>query len=123
MKRKIMIIDDASEIRSSVRMALEAEDYEVIDAVHGQEALDKLSKLEADSLPHLLLLDLMMPVMDGHKFLEVIGGEVLLKNIPILVMTAKEVPVFTSVNQPNGVLRKPVDLKLLYSSVALHIRK
>ena len=123
MKRKIMIIDDAKEIREIFRMALEVEDYEVMDAIHGQDGFEKLSKLEKDLLPHLILLDLMMPVMDGHRFLEVIQGEVHLREIPIVVMTAKDGPTFPSVIQPRAVLRKPVDLDLLFSTVALNLPK
>ncbi len=121
MKRKIMIIDDAKEIRDIFRMALETEEYEVMDAIHGQDGFEKISMLDKDSLPHLILLDLMMPVMDGHKFLEMIEGEIHLKDIPIIVMTAKECPVFPGVIQPKAVLRKPLDLDLLFETIALNL--
>lgn len=121
MKRKIMIIDDAPEIREILKMALETEGYEVIHAVHGQDGIDQLTDLEKDSHPHLILLDLMMPIMDGHKFLETLDNKELLREIPVIVMTAKVGPVFNSVILPKAVLTKPVDLDLLLSSISANL--
>ena len=117
MTIRILIIDDALEIRRIFRMGLEEEGYEVLDAIHGQDAFDLLAKLETPLLPELILLDLMMPVMDGHTFLEKIKLEHRLRHIPIIVMTAKDNPSFIDGLAPKAILRKPVNLDLLLSTI------
>ncbi len=121
MKKIILIIDDAKEIREMFRMALEEEGYEVLDAIHGKDAFEILSKLDSSLLPGLILLDLMMPVMDGHQFLDQLHKEPSLLHIPIVVMTAKDNPVFSSTIIPKSILRKPVMLDLLLGTVESNI--
>lgn len=62
----ILVVDDDEPTRNSLREILEDEGYRVETASNGQEAIDKL---ERDEPPDLILLDLMMPVMDGWEFL------------------------------------------------------
>lgn len=61
MKEKIMIVDDEPDVLDSLKMVLEAQDYDVTTASNGAECLEKLEK----GFKGVILLDLMMPVMDG----------------------------------------------------------
>jgi CheY-like chemotaxis protein len=61
---RILIVDDDESIRQIVRLCLTDEGFEVREAANGQAALDAL----ADFTPHVILLDLRMPVMDGWEF-------------------------------------------------------
>ena len=83
MKYKILIADDEPEIRNLLRLYLENENYIVIEAKDGQEALDLLRK----ERPALCILDIMMPKMDGYHVLQQLRKE---SNIPVLILSAKD---------------------------------
>src|SRR5712671_1122475 len=63
----VLLVEDDAEVRSSVAEILELEGFAVETAVHGQQALDKL---RSGACPNVMLLDLMMPVMNGLELLE-----------------------------------------------------
>jgi CheY-like chemotaxis protein len=86
MPSKILIIEDDSDIRRHLKRLLESEGYTVEQAENGQAALDLLALSTA--LPSMIILDLMMPVMDGFEFRERQQLDPRLSKIPILVMTA-----------------------------------
>lgn len=96
-------------------MVLQAEGYAVEQAANGAEALERLKSLPA---PSLVLLDLMMPVMNGWRFLELVNdGQP--AHIPVVVVSAAVPP-----KPPNAssCLRKPVDLDALLAKVAEYTR-
>ena len=62
----VMVVDDDGDLRTALVASLEAEGHVVVEAEHGRHALEKLSV----AAPHLIILDLTMPVMDGRAFLE-----------------------------------------------------
>lgn len=82
----IFIIDDSIDLRELMAQFFESEGYEVQVAADGQEGLNKLR--EAQTLPCVILLDLMMPVMDGFKFGAEIARDERLSKVPLLIMTA-----------------------------------
>ena len=84
-KRKVLIVDDQEVNRRMLSKIIES-DYDVVCAENGQEALNILYK-EYKSIS-AIILDLMMPVMNGYDFLESISHDVYLSNIPVNV-TAK----------------------------------
>src|SRR5207248_10444573 len=84
--RKVLLVDDDEIMRESVRRVLEQEQWEVIGASNGRFALEQL----AESAPDVILLDLMMPEMDGFEFLLAIRQHPEWRDIPVLVLTAKE---------------------------------
>lgn len=112
-RRSILVVEDSVGIRDAVRGLLELEGYTVEVAAHGDEALEKLRKMRA---PCLILLDLMMPGMDGWTFEAIREKDVLLAPIPLVVMSGA--PHIDSPAQPGEVLKKPIDLKQLKSLVA-----
>ncbi len=112
----ILIIDDDIDLRDSLRRALEAEGYEAFCAADGREALNLLRAPE--SRPCLVLLDIMMPVLNGLDFLELMAEDSDLRAIPVAVMTAhareRRDPAHAS--RSSGMfLRKPINLDTLLS--------
>lgn len=83
MSHKILIADDEPEIRDLLRLYLENEKYEVIEAKNGNEALSLVSAQK----PDLCLLDIMMPEMDGYQVLKAIREN---NNIPVIIISAKD---------------------------------
>lgn len=81
---KILIIDDDADIVESMRVVLESKNYDVVSASSGQEGLDKAKQEN----PDLIILDVMMPNMDGFEMSRAIKGDPEHKNIPILMLTA-----------------------------------
>ncbi len=84
-RSKILIVDDEMDTLLPLRRSLEVENYRVIEAYDGHEAINK-AKTE---IPDLILLDLMMPGMDGYEVCGKLRSEPLTKNIPIIILTAK----------------------------------
>src|SRR6266550_1709845 len=79
----ILIVDDEPRIRDFVRMNLELEHYHVLEANNGLEALDKLR----ENLPDLVLLDVMMPEMDGFETLRSIRE---VSTVPVIMLTVRQ---------------------------------
>ncbi|MBN1385529.1 response regulator [Candidatus Woesearchaeota archaeon] len=84
MKRKIVVVDDEQHILNLVKMTLQ-DDFEVHGALSGEEALDVIRKHK----PSLVLLDVMMPQMDGYDTMRVMKRDEAMKSIPIIFLTAK----------------------------------
>jgi CheY-like chemotaxis protein len=105
----ILLIDDEAPIREVLSLALEFEGYRVFTAANGREGLQQLSSMPR---PFLILLDLMMPVLDGGGFVEAIHHKPEYADIPIVAVTAlgSKVPAPPVAE----VVRKPVDLDRLY---------
>jgi len=85
--RRALVVDDLSENRKMLRRALEQEGWHVTDAENGQVALEKI----AERAPSLILLDLMMPVMDGFQFVMEMRKLEYASDIPVVVVTAKDI--------------------------------
>jgi hypothetical protein len=82
--RRVLVVEDDDGARALIRRTLEAEGWDVEEAENGRIALDRLTASE----PALVLLDLMMPEMDGFEFLEALRGDG--SHVPVVVITAKE---------------------------------
>lgn len=83
--KKILIADDRPEVGELVRVTLEGEDYEIFCTSDGKEALKKIRKMK----PDLVLLDVMMPEMDGLEVCRKLKKDPQTKEIPIIMLTAK----------------------------------
>ena len=84
-RRRVLLIDDDAETREMVRRVLERADWAVDEADNGRVGLDRL----AEEPPDIILLDLMMPEMDGFEFLARIGEDDRWRTLPVVVLTAK----------------------------------
>ena len=85
---RILVVEDDVNTRKLMQAVLSQNGYEPVPAADGVEALDILDKKHID----LILLDIMMPRMDGYEFTEIIRGNQMLRDIPILMVTARETP-------------------------------
>lgn len=86
VKRKLLIVDDEEINRMLLTNILEKE-YDILTANNGQEALEIVRKEKGRI--SLILLDLLMPVMDGYAFLEKVESDAVLKGIPVIVLTSE----------------------------------
>lgn len=111
----VLVVDDDPDIRDGVADVLSLSGYSVITAENGRAALDLLAMRP---LPALILLDLMMPVMDGWAFLAEVRASERLAPIPVVILSAME---RSRVPQSAGYLRKPFDLDDLLSIVERHV--
>lgn len=111
----VLIVDDDTAIREALRSLLEGEGFWVEEAENGQAALERLRKGHP---PAVVLLDLMMPVMNGGQFLRAVKHDPRTVAIPVVVMTAWRGgrSGLTGV-APDGYLSKPLDVPALLSTV------
>jgi CheY-like chemotaxis protein len=82
----VLVVDDDSLTREVLRRTLEGEGWRVVEAANGVEALEVVKVV----MPSLILLDLMMPEMDGFRFVSELRAVAAWKDIPIIIMTAKD---------------------------------
>jgi two-component system, OmpR family, alkaline phosphatase synthesis response regulator PhoP len=83
--KKILAVDDEKHIVRLVQVNLERAGYEVVTAYDGKEALDKVR----DENPDLVVLDVMMPYMDGFEVLQTLRRNPETRDIPVIMLTAK----------------------------------
>ncbi|MGB8352702.1 MAG: response regulator [Chthoniobacteraceae bacterium] len=83
----VLVVEDDAVTREMMRSTLEKEEFTVVDACNGVEGLQKLDTIK----PAVILLDLMMPEMDGFQFAREVRSHPEWRDIPILVMTAKDI--------------------------------
>ena len=84
-KGKILVVDDEVNITQILEFSIGAEGYEVIAAQNGEEAIDKARREQ----PDLIILDIMMPIIDGYEACRILKANPLTKNIPVILLTAK----------------------------------
>ena len=115
---KIMVVDDDPMIRNLVRMLLEEKGYEVMESENGLDCLEKLIEGER---PDLILLDVMMPKMDGWEVSRRIKTNEVLKDIPICILTAKTTTMDALMSLESAHadwhLNKPISKNILIQTV------
>ncbi len=84
MKKSILVVDDEEDTRKVLKLILEQEGYDVITASNGKECLKKLNKNV-----NLILLDIMMPVLDGWEVIAKMKANQKFRKIPIIILTVK----------------------------------
>ena len=84
-KGKILVVDDEVNITQILEFSIGAEGYEVITAANGEEAIDKARREQ----PDLIILDIMMPKIDGYEACRILKANPLTKGIPVVLLTAK----------------------------------
>lgn len=117
----ILIVDDDSGIREALTMILEDDGYSVVSAANGRSALDLL--LQSKRLPQLILLDLMMPIMNGWELHAALQQYPTLSAIPIVMLSADSTVNFKArARGAASYLAKPVDLVVLLNTVSKYCR-
>ena len=115
MNKRVLVVDDDDDIQALLQMILESEDYEVVTAGDGLLALNELEK----STPDLILLDLMMPRMDGYTFAKELRQRKRQPTIPIIVLSA-DVNAKQKVEQmgADSYITKPFDIGSLLDKIS-----
>ena len=114
---KLLIVDDEVAILEALTDILSVEGYDVATAANGAEGLAKVAK----DRPDLILLDLMMPVMDGQEMLRRLKDDASLRTIPVVVMSAGRVT--KSDLHGSRFLAKPFELDDLLDTVSAELGK
>lgn len=120
---KIMIVEDDNDIRKHLREALELEDYEIIEALNGKQGLLRLENLSDEELPKCIILDLMMPEMNGIEFLNQLNAHKRegFKEIKVIVATARgSADNYEELPFAIDRIQKPMDLDVLYDTLKKH---
>ncbi|HET8542463.1 MAG TPA: response regulator [Anaeromyxobacter sp.] len=110
----VLVVDDDPDILDAICDILDAEGYRVSRARHGQEALEQVER----ELPAIILLDLMMPVMDGVAFAQALRKRPAATDVPIVVISADGNPQRATAVGAVGYLAKPFDIDALLAQVA-----
>jgi DNA-binding response OmpR family regulator len=113
---KILIVDDEADLISTVQYRLKFAECDVVTASNGQEGLEKA----AAEKPDLILLDTNMPVMNGHEMLERLRADPDLKDIPVIMLTARCEPQDIAAASALGVsdyMTKPFDFVQLMDRI------
>ena len=121
-KGKILVVDDMPDLARTVQIVLEQAGYEAILAADGQEGLDKAQAEQ----PDLIVLDVMMPVLDGFAVCRKLRKDPQLKDTPVILLTGVGEHAAATDYPVDGVLQadaddyieKPVDPKALVAAIA-----
>jgi len=114
--KKILLVDDEKELVEMIKMRLEASGYEVIPAYDGQEALDKAKREK----PDLIILDLMLPKMDGYKACGLLKADTRYNKIPIIMFTARAQDSDIKMGEEVGAdayITKPFETEILLGKI------
>jgi CheY-like chemotaxis protein len=111
---RVLVVDDDPDILTALSMTLQTEGYGVHACRHGREALDAL---EGGLTPQAILLDLMMPVMNGFELLQVLKADARWEGIPVVVLSANRGYSRDDLGVL-GMLRKPFELDELFAALA-----
>ncbi len=110
----VLVVDDDPDILEAICDILDGEGYRVARARHGVEALERV----AEERPDIILLDLMMPVMDGMAFAQALHQRQPEDHIPIVVISADGNPQKAASVGAEGFLAKPFDIEALLAHVS-----
>lgn len=114
---KVMVVDDEEGVRKVFREALTKRGYHVIEAENGKEAVD----IASEELPDVVIMDLVMPVMNGVEATKRLRKLPECKKIPIIAVTAFKLSELVLPEEEaglwNAVILKPLELETLYRAV------
>src|SRR5688572_5323349 len=85
MADKILVVDDDAQLAQMIRITLQTRDYDVITAANGREALERTRS----EMPDLVVMDVMMPEMDGFQALREMKRDTNIKDIPVIMLTTR----------------------------------
>jgi DNA-binding response OmpR family regulator len=115
-QKKILVVDDEADLVETIRFPLEMEGFNVLVSYNGEDALNQARKEK----PDLILLDLMLPKLDGYKVCRLLKFDERYKHIPILMLTAKTQEKDKLLGKETGAdeyITKPFDIDELIKKV------
>jgi two-component system chemotaxis response regulator CheY len=113
--RSILVIEDDHDTRVSLRQNLEREGYYVFSAANGRQGLELLKRIKP---PCLILLDVVMPLMNGAEFIAAIKSDPVMHLIPVVLVSA--FPDIAKTLVAKEFLQKPINLSVLLDIVSRH---
>jgi DNA-binding response OmpR family regulator len=120
--KKILIVDDEVDLVETVRFPLEMDGFNVLVSYNGEDALNKARK----ESPDLIILDLMLPKLDGYKVCRLLKFDEKYKHIPILMLTAKTQEKDKILGMETGAdeyITKPFEMDELLEKVKTYLNK
>jgi len=120
--KKILVVDDEVDLAETVRFSLEMEGFNVLVSVNGEDALNQARKEN----PDLIILDLMLPKLDGYKVCRLLKFDERYKHIPILMLTAKIQEKDKILGKETGAdeyITKPFEMDYLMEKVKAYLSK
>ena len=121
-KKKILVVDDEVDLVKTIQFSLELGGYKVLVAYNGEDALTQARKEN----PDLILLDIMLPKLDGYKVCRLLKFDEQYKHIPILMMTAKTQEKDKLMGKETGAneyITKPFDIEELMGKIKAYLNK
>jgi two-component system alkaline phosphatase synthesis response regulator PhoP len=121
-QKKILVVDDEVDLVETVRFPLEVEGFNVLVSYNGEDALNKARKEK----PDLIILDLMLPKLDGYKVCRLLKFDERYKHIPILMLTAKTQDKDKLLGKETGAdeyITKPFEMDHLLEKVKAYLSK
>jgi DNA-binding NtrC family response regulator len=121
MQTQIYIVDDTPDLLKNIAEILQMEDYQVFSF---SNALDALDAMEKTVVPDLVITDLWMPTMDGLVFISEMKSHALLKDIPVIIFSAKPVQEYEEQAKRLGVttfIKKPSTPETILETILLTI--
>jgi len=114
-EKKILIVDDDDELHILYSMYLRSESYQILKAFNGQEALEVLRTEK----PDLIVLDMIMPIMDGESFLAKMSHDKSIKDIPVIIASVNDKIPQKVMNMPNiyTTFKKPFTIETLLEKI------
>src|SRR5690242_12916309 len=113
-ERRLLLVEDDGELRSSLAELLRSDGYDVVGAANGSEALEYLK--QAATVPDLILLDLMMPVKDGWQFRIEQKRDPSISSIPVVALSADDTPKAAAIDAA-AYLKKPFQYSALLDAI------
>lgn len=113
--KKILIVEDDEDLHLLYRLYLQGEAYEVIQARNGEEGLDCV----AAGRPDLIILDMIMPVMDGEEFIQKLRFERKVTDVPVIIASVNDKfpPALLEKTGVRTVLKKPFAIEVLLREI------
>ena len=115
-KKRLLLVDDETELVELIKFRLEASGYEVLTAIDGQQALEVARREK----PDLVILDVMLPKMDGYKVCGLLKKDSRYAHIPIMMFTAKAMDADIKLGREvsaDAYLTKPFEPKVLLEKI------
>jgi DNA-binding response OmpR family regulator len=120
-QKKILVVDDEVDLVETIRFPLESEGFTVLVSYNGEDALNQARKEN----PDLILLDIMLPKLDGYKVCRLLKFDERYRNIPILMLTAKTQEKDKTIGLETGAdeyITKPFDIDELLEKVRAYLK-
>jgi len=114
MAMKVLVIDDEEKLRANLTIYLEMNGFTVIQAIDGEEGLERLK----NDKPDIIISDVMMPGMDGYTMLKEIRAKMEYDSVPIIMLTAKEsISDLYELEGANEFIPKPFEMSVVLDTI------